>query len=74
MRKTSKKTCSKKKPYENRASALKALKTLKTKYGNKSCSSLHVYQCNICNQYHIGTKVRNINDAFEELKKERENA
>jgi hypothetical protein len=54
-------------PYNNRASALKAKRVLKLRYGGKYQSDLAPYLCNVCNKWHLGHRTANINKLLDEI-------
>ena len=51
---TSKHACKTKRTYNTKALANKALGALKGK--GKKINTLHVYKCNVCKKFHIGSK------------------
>ena len=71
-RQTNVETCKKKVPYLYKSQARAALLLLKRTKGYKD-KDLEVYKCNVCQKFHIGHKLRDIDHLFDNLHKEKAN-
>lgn len=71
QRLTSEHSCKNKITYNSKRKAERAISVLGKRYTTGKSSLIGAYKCNICNKWHLGHKVRNLDLIFDQIKEKR---